>query len=549
MASLSAVRRSAKRAKEDHEKNRVPSATVLPPALQQTKEALAIAEELNLEPALVEAIQIRLERYERAATDLKFRAEEWEKCRKSPAYFVDNWVWTYDPRRDPATIPFNLFPKQSEFFDWLGDRIRNKEVGLVEKSRDMGMTWMCVVFAVWQLIFVFGSKVTFGSRKSDLVDRIGDPDSIFEKMRMVLQTLPLWLRPNEYSDGELKIINKDNGNTCTGEAGDQMGRGGRSRLYFVDEAAFIERAKRVDAAISQNSEVRIYVSTPNGAGNEYARKRFSGNFPVFTFHWKDDPRKSENWYAKQKRELDPVVLAQEVDLDYHASQSGILIPSLWVRAAVDLRISPLGAKVAGLDVANEGRDLNVLIIRRGPVVRLQDIESWSEGTTYQTAHKAANICRYKQVKHLNFDCNGVGAGVHGDLEVMDLPFSVRGVNGGEGVPDTYLKEFNRPACDVFRNKRAEMFWIVRRRFEKTYEHVNKLAEYPDSELISIPNHPELILQLSQPLWRFNDRGQIVIESKEEMLKRDVKSPDFADAIAYAFCGVDLETEFGWMSNA
>jgi phage terminase large subunit len=53
-------------------------------------------------------------------------------------------------------------------------------------------------------------------------------------------------------------------------------------------------------------------------------------------------------------------------------------------------------------------------------------------------------------------------------------------------------------------------------------------------MISIPNHPELIAQLSLPLWQTTDTGKTKLESKPDMKKRGVGSPDFADALAYRY---------------
>ena len=211
--------------------------------------------------------------------------------RKHPADFIDDWLWTYDPRRTdgPANMPFILWPRQREYIAWLQERLETKTGGLVEKSRDMGVTYLNLAFTLWLWLFHPGSKVSFGSRKEALVDRIGDPDSIFEKARMMLRLLPEEFLPAGYSEGTdatfAKIVNRQNGATITGEAGDNIGRGGRSRLYFVDESAFVERPERVDAALSQNTDVRIDVSTPNGNGNPFYRKRVSGKVPVFTLHW------------------------------------------------------------------------------------------------------------------------------------------------------------------------------------------------------------------------------------------------------------------------
>ena len=114
--------------------------------------------------------------------------------KKHPVDFINDWVCTYDPRnvssgRSP-TMPFRLFPVQERLIDWLYDRIKQERPGLIEKSRDMGATWCACGFAVWLWLFHDGSAVGFGSRKESLVDTKGDPDSIFEKIRMIVATLP-----------------------------------------------------------------------------------------------------------------------------------------------------------------------------------------------------------------------------------------------------------------------------------------------------------------------------------------------------------------------
>jgi hypothetical protein len=85
-----------------------------------------------------------------------------------------------------------------------------------------------------------------------------------------------------------------------------------------------------------------------------------------------------------------------------------------------------------------------------------------------------------------------------------------------------------------------MVWTLRERFRKTYEHTQHLAgvqgfqAHPLDELISIPNNSDLIAQLSQPLYKTSSNGKILIESKADMAKRGVKSPDYFDSLAYAF---------------
>jgi hypothetical protein len=208
-------------------------------------------------------------------------------------------------------------------------------------------------YALHGWLFRPGFSAGFGSRKLELVDRRGDLDSIFEKLRFLLDNLPAWMLPTGFRradhDNQARLLNPATGAAVTGEGGDNIGRGGRKSLYFIDEAAFLERPDSVDRALSQTTRVRIDVSTPNGPGNPFAAKRHSGKVPVFTLHWRDDPRKNAlqalpdgravyPWYEEQKRRLDPVTVAQEIDIDYTASVEGFVIPAAWVRAAVGLNL-------------------------------------------------------------------------------------------------------------------------------------------------------------------------------------------------------------------
>jgi len=518
----------------------------LPPGIRQ---ALELIEREPQHPK-AETIRRRIDAYNRAIVDEDFQAEELRRCAESPVYWINNWVWTFDPRRKPSNIPFDLFPKQAEFLEWLQARLDNQEDGVVEKSRDEGLSWLCISFSTWLWLFYTSSKVTVGSRKEKLVDQLGDPDSLFEKVRILLKSLPPWMKPQEhqYGDNKLRFSNRLNGSTITGEAGDNMGRGGRSSLYFLDEFAFVERSQRVDAAVSENSDVKIYVSTPNGNGNTFAKKRHSGQYPVFRIHWTDDPRKDAAWYAKRKAQLDPVVLAQEIDIDYAASIEGVCIPNAWVMAAVNLKLPAMGRLTAGFDVADEGRNKNVIIIAKGPVVL--HIEAWAEGDVPYSAWKARELGLQWRVNLLNYDAIGVGSAVGGIINRFEnLPFEVEGINGGGSVSDTKWREFDdRSSKEMFRNRRAELWWLLRRRFEKTYEHINRAAEHPIDELISIPNNAELISQLSQPLRFFDESGKIQIESKDKMRTRGVESPDYADALVYTFAR-SVGDSLDWLKKA
>jgi phage terminase large subunit len=409
------------------------------------------------------------------------RAES-EICRRDIAHWLRTWGWTYDPREPTTALPFDPFPKQCEFLDWLAARELAQESGLVEKSRDMGITWLCVAYAVHGWLWRDGFAAGFGSRKLDLVDKRGDPDCIFEKIRFLLDNLPGWMMPTGYSpdahDNEARIVNPVNGSTITGEGGKQIGRGGRKTLFFVDEAAFLDHPELTERSLSQTTRVRIDVSTPNGQGNPFARKRFSGRVPVFTFHWRDDPRKGEAWYADFKATRDPVTVAQEADIDYTASVEGICIPAAWVRAAVELELSEgTGKVICGLDISDEGKARTVLIPRRGPVVRSPIV--WGQTNTTQTAWRARDEAAAVGAAAVYYDSVGVGAGVKGTWQTSEkeLPFQAMAVNTGASPTDDYWPD-GQTSKEKFLNLRAELWWKLRRRFERAYEFVRRTIRPP-----------------------------------------------------------------------
>lgn len=436
-----------------------------------------------------------------------------------PADFINDWGMTFDPRNAevslPTTIPFLLFGRQREFIDYLHRKWRAREDGLAEKSRDMGVSWLCVGFAVWMWLFHPGTVVGFGSRKEEYVDRIGDPKSLFWKIRQFVDLLPVEFRPKGWDPKScapfMRVQNPENGAAIIGEAGDNIGRGNRTSIYFKDESAFYDHPDLIDAALSQTSNCKIDVSTPNGAGNPFYRKRKGGRIEVFTFHWRDDPRKGPEWYEKQQRDLDPVILAQEIDIDYEASVTDAFIPGPLVDAAMALGpadIEPMGPVKWGLDVARFGDDKSVLTKRRGRVVFCQ--QEWQGIDTMALANEVWSQAKVDKPAQIAVDVIGVGAGVcdrltelaaGGDIQIVGVNSSVR-VEDGTNY-----------------NVRAKIWDEMR----------GWLKDAP----VSLPNDQTLKSELSALKYLFRN-GLRLIESKDDAKKRGIKSPDRADSLALTF---------------
>ena len=180
-----------------------------------------------------------------------------------------------------------------------------------------------------------------------------------------------------------------------------------------------------------------------------------------------------------------------------------------------------GPLVIGVDVARFGPDRSVVLVRRGNVV--EDIRAHYNIDTADLTGRVANACHELRPDRINVDEVGIGVSVVDHLRDQGIP--ARGINGS-------LEPRRERACA---NLRAEGFWMLARRFA--------------THNIRIPHDPELMAELSSLRYRFNSRGKLLMESKEEMRRRGRPSPDKADALMLAFLDDDLFSgEQRWMRD-
>lgn len=486
----------------------------------------------------------------------------------NPADFIDDWGCTIDPRNVdiglPAIIPFKLFPKQREWVLWVVQNWRDRAPGITKKSRDCGLSWLSVATACHICLFYNDVTIGFGSRKEEYVDKIGHPKSLFYKARKFMQLLPPEFRYG-FDLGlhapHMRISFPGSGSVITGEAGDNIGRGDRASIYFVDEAEFLEHPQLVEASLSATTNCRQDISSVNGSSNPIAIREARGNTRIFIFHWRDDPRKDDAWYEKKKAELDPVTVAQEIDMDRAASVEGVLIPSAWVQAAIDahvkLGIKPTGQRAGALDVADEGKDKNAFASHRGILVDF--IEEWSGvgDDIFGTVQRSFEICDQRKISKFRFDSDGIGAGVRGDARVINEGRRERGRSaievdpfrgsGAVAYPENQIPQAvggdadvdDRTNEDFFANAKAQAWWELRVRFQRTFRAVNGHAnDYSPDDLISLDSSMEnlgkLTTELSQPTYSKSATGKVLVDKKPD----GAKSPNLADAVMILFAPSD-----------
>lgn len=159
--------------------------------------------------------------------------------------------------------------------------------------------------------------------------------------------------------------------------------------------------------------------------------------------------------------------------------------------------------VAALDVARYGDDLSVAGVKRGNVV--YPFQVWGKQDTMQTTGRMARIMRDNKPIATRVDTVGVGGGVADRLKEVAVG-RVEDVNVGSAAIDNIK----------FLNKRAEGYWLLLKQLE--------------NEEIILPNDPKLKAQLCDIRYKYTSKGQLQLESKEEMKSRGAKSPDLADCL-------------------
>jgi hypothetical protein len=196
------------------------------------------------------------------------------------------------------------------------------------------------------------------------------------------------------------------------------------------------------------------------------------------------------------------------------------IPLGWVEQSIDSErwkeqikheLTAKTPRVGGLDVARYGGNRTVLTVRRGDVIEFQ--QAWPNATLTETAGRALMSIKEFDLQLLVVDAAGLGAGVADIL--MDANAPVQAYNGGH-------RAFTPSS---FTNRRSEMWWYLRQRFEK---HRIILPA------ISSVDRDNLVADLVRPEYEIKPSGKIAVESKEHMLDNSKPSPDYADSLVLAF---------------
>lgn len=310
----------------------------------------------------IENARYRRSILEHARGDVEFQRECWIRASRDVVWWIDTFCYTYSPKDYPEAPhrAFILYPYQEEAVHRVQEAFGRHDL-LIEKSRDMGATWIVMAAIDHAAIFRRGQSFLLGSRKQELVDKPGDPKSLFWKLDYLNDNLPGWMRPN-LDRTSLHCHFKNTNSTIDGEStNDDFARGDRRTAIPLDEFPAVDNGHQILAATRDATNCRIFIGTPQGASGAYydTRVKMQDANPerILTLHWTLHPEKSAGlyttveekeggellildpefpfppdypfirdgrkrspWYDEQERRAaTKQELAQEVDIDYAAS--------------------------------------------------------------------------------------------------------------------------------------------------------------------------------------------------------------------------------------
>lgn len=199
--------------------------------------------------------------------------------------------------------------------------------------------------------------------------------------------------------------------------------------------------------------------------------------------------------------------------EFPTADDETVIPLELVLDAVGRDVSSLEYYPVWGDVARFGDDRTALAKRQANKL-LEPVKSWNAMDLMATVGKlkAEYDATPDDLKpsEILIDVIGLGAGVYDRCRELGLP--VTDINVGE-VPSS------RENCMRLRDE----LWF-------------KGREWFQERLCSMPRDDALIAELTSPTYTFTSTGKMVVESKADMKKRGLRSPDLADAFLLTFAG-------------
>lgn len=279
---------------------------------------------------------------------MEVRIDLAHRLRASPVLFFNLILWTqrlfHWPEsegfqkmplpHDQNDAPFVTWPCQDREIECLDWAVRNGRSIWCVKSREVGWTWIHLMYDLWKwcLFPTFLSLVA--SRKQEEVDYIGTSNTLFHKLvyNLERERVPHWIvHPKAIDRRELVLANRTTKSVIKGEStNSNIARSGRFHKIMVDEAAYVDNLEAIDYSVGGATGTRVYLSTPE-PGTFFTKLAAHPGFLKRRIAWYEHPERGlhrklvrvgaaakawRNPYReKMEREHSPEWLARNEDMD------------------------------------------------------------------------------------------------------------------------------------------------------------------------------------------------------------------------------------------
>jgi len=450
--------------------------------------------------------------------------------------------------KEGKVVPFMMNRAQQHVHDMLESQKQKtgKVRALILKGRQQGLSTLIGAR--------FYHQVSMWARSAFIVAHEDKATTnLFEMVKRYQAHNPLAPSTRASNAKELIFSAIDAGYKLATAGTDDVGRGNTAQLIHASEYGFWRNPQQHLAGLGNtigdvDGSEFVIESTANGIGNSFhqlwqAAESGQGDFiQIFVpWYWSDEysaELKSDFEKSDEERKLVEVYGLTDGQLQWRrnkissygdgydwlfnqefpccaadafvTSSFNPLISPASVMEAVSSEYRDLSAPlVIGCDPAGDGvndADRTAIAFRRGRVCFR--VESHNGLNTMQIAGKLAEYNRDMQPDMIFVDKGGLGAGVFDRL--TELGINVMGVNNATRAND----------AERYDNKRAEMWWTMK--------------EWFDDQPCRIPNNSALISDLTSPQPKVSSNGRKLLEKKDDMKRRGVRSPDFGDALSLTF---------------
>jgi phage terminase large subunit len=417
-------------------------------------------------------------------------------------------------------------PYQAEFLQAIADGERKMSV---RSGHGTGKSTSASWAMLWYVLLRFPNKVVVTAPTSGQLF-----DALFAELKRWINELPEQLKP-------MLIVKSDrvelaaapseafiSARTSRAETPEALaGVHSENVLLVVDEASGVPEKVFEAAAgsMSGHAATTILLSNPTRSSGTFfeSQTRLSGSYWTRRWSCVDSPLVSEEFVDEMRLRYgeDSNAFRIRVLGEFPLADDDTIIPFHLVEAATqrDIELDEDAATTWGLDVARFGSDKTVLAKRQGHVIT--EVNGWQGLDLMQTVGRVKaeydGLPSHLRPREIMVDVIGMGGGVVDRLRELGMP--VRGINVAESpsMGDTYT------------NLRAELWF--------------KMRGWLEQRGAKLPRNEQLIAELTSIRYSFASSGKMKAESKDDMRKRGLSSPDYADAVCLTLAS-DAATAIG-----